>query len=57
MTAAVAPVHQIDRCQCRAAAEGWFPLARMAADYDRLYRSILEHPVRVMTGRTGTGTS
>ena len=44
MTAAVARVHQISRRRCRAAAEQRFSLARMAADYDRLYRAILEHP-------------
>jgi len=56
MTAAVARVPRISRWQCRAAAERRFSLARMAADYDRLYRAILEHPGRVTTGRTGTGT-
>jgi glycosyltransferase involved in cell wall biosynthesis len=44
MTAAVTRVPQIDRWQCRAAAERRFSLARMAADYDRLYRAILDHP-------------
>jgi hypothetical protein len=44
MTAAVARVHQISGWRCRAAAERRFSLARMAADYDRLYRAILEHP-------------
>jgi hypothetical protein len=28
----------------------------MAADYDRLYRAILEHPGRAASERTGTGT-
>jgi glycosyltransferase involved in cell wall biosynthesis len=56
MTAAVARVPRINRWQCRAAAERRFSLARMAADYDRLYRAILEHPGRVMPERTGTGT-
>jgi glycosyltransferase involved in cell wall biosynthesis len=55
MTAAVARVGQIDRWQCRAAAERRFSLARMAADYDRLYRAILEHPGRSTPERTGTG--
>ena len=54
MTAAVARVRQISRWQCRAAAERRFSLARMAADYDRLYRAILEHPGRPMPERTGT---
>jgi glycosyltransferase involved in cell wall biosynthesis len=55
MTAAVAHVHQISRRQCRAAAEQRFSLARMAADYERLYRAILEHPGRSALERTGTG--
>lgn len=57
MTAAVARVPQISRRQCRTAAEQRFSLARMAADYDRLYRAILEHPGRSAPKRTGTGTS
>ena len=56
MTAAVARVRLIDRRQCRAAAEQRFSLARMAAEYDRLYRAILEHPGRSAPARTGTGT-
>ncbi len=44
MTAAIADVHRIDRRQCRAAAERRFGLARMAADYERLYRAILTRP-------------
>jgi glycosyltransferase involved in cell wall biosynthesis len=55
MTAAVARLPQISRQHCRAAAERRFSLARMAADYDRLYQAILETPGRVTTGRTGTG--
>jgi len=55
MTAAVARVRQIRRWQCRAAAQQRFSLARMAADYDRLYRAILEHPGRPAPERTGTG--
>ena len=53
MTAAVAHVDQIDRRQCRAAAEQRFSLARMAADYERLYRAILEHPGQLTPGRAG----
>ncbi len=56
MTAAVARVPRISRWQCRAAAERRFSLARMAADHDRLYRAILDHPGRMISGRTGTGT-
>jgi len=55
MTAAVARVDQIDRGQCRAAAERRFSPARMAAGRDRLYRAILEHPGRPAHERTGTG--
>ena len=55
MSAAAAHIGEIDRRQCRAAAEQRFSLDRMAADYERLYRAILEHPGRVTTGRTGTG--
>jgi hypothetical protein len=55
MTAAVAHVRQISRRPCRVAAEQRFSLARMAADYERLYRAILEHPGRPAPGRAGTG--
>ena len=55
MTAAVARLHQISRRHCRAAAEQRFSLARMAADYDRLYRAILERPGRAAPERTATG--
>jgi len=44
MIAAVDHVHQIDRWQCRTVAERRCSLARMAADYERLYRALLEHP-------------
>ena len=55
MTAAAAHIGEIDRRQCRAAAEQRFSLARMAADYDRLYRATLEHAGRMRSSRTGTG--
>jgi len=55
MTAAVARLPQISRRHCRAAAEQRFSQARMAADYDRLYRAILERPGRAAPERTGTG--
>ena len=55
MTAAVARVPGIDRWRCRDAAERRFSLARMAADYEWLYRDILEHPGRSRPARTGTG--
>jgi hypothetical protein len=47
MVTAVARVHEIDRQQCRAAAERRFSLTRMAADHERLYRRILEHPGQI----------
>jgi glycosyltransferase involved in cell wall biosynthesis len=55
MTAAAAHLGEIDRRQCRAAAERRFSMARMAADYDRLYQAILEHAGQLTMGRTGTG--
>ena len=55
MTAAVARVRQISRRQRRAGTGQRFSLARMAADYERLYRAILEHPGRPVPERTGTG--
>lgn len=50
MTAAVADIHRIDRRQCRLAAERRFSLARMATDYERLYRAILARPGRLASG-------
>ena len=47
MAAAVGMVHQIDRRKCRAAAEQRFSFTRVAADYERLYQEILEHPRRL----------
>ena len=47
MVTAVGQVHEIERHQCRAAAERRFSLARMAADHERLYRRILEHPGQI----------
>ena len=55
MIAAAARVVKLDRRQCRAAAEQRFSLARMAADYERLYRAILEDPGQVTPGRAGAG--
>jgi glycosyltransferase involved in cell wall biosynthesis len=55
MIAAAARVVKIDRRQCRAAAEERFSLARMAADYERLYQAVLEHPGRVPSRRAGAG--
>ncbi len=51
MTAAIADVHQIDRRHCRIAAERRFSLARMAADYDRLYQAILARPGQLTSDR------
>jgi glycosyltransferase involved in cell wall biosynthesis len=56
MTAAAAHIGEIDRRQCRAAAEQRFCMARMAADYDRLYRTILQHPGQMTSDQTATGT-
>jgi len=53
MTAALADVSQIDRRQCRSAAERRFSLARMAADYERLYRAILARPSQLTPDRAG----
>jgi glycosyltransferase involved in cell wall biosynthesis len=47
MVTAVSHVHEIERQQCRAAAEQRFSLTRMAADHERLYRRILEHPGQI----------
>ena len=56
MTAAIARVPEIDRWRCRTAAERRFSLTRMAADYERLYRAILERPGQRVPSRTGTGS-
>lgn len=55
MISAVDHVHEIERQQCRAAAQRRFSLTRMAADYDRLYRLILEHPGQLTPMRPGAG--
>jgi len=55
MSSQAAGVDQIDRGQCRAAAERRFSLARMDVDYDRPYRATLEHPGRPAHERSGTG--
>ena len=55
MIAAVARAQQIDRWRCRAAAECRFSLARMAADYDRLYRTILDDPGQLTSTVSGSG--
>jgi glycosyltransferase involved in cell wall biosynthesis len=47
MVTAAGRVHEIERLQCRAAAERRFSLTRMAADHERLYRRILEHPGQI----------
>jgi glycosyltransferase involved in cell wall biosynthesis len=41
MVAALDRIHAIDRDACRYAAERRFSLQRMAADYERLYRTVL----------------
>jgi glycosyltransferase involved in cell wall biosynthesis len=42
MISAIDRVPELDRAQCRAAAERRFSLQRMARDHDRLYRRILD---------------
>lgn len=56
MTAAVGRLPEIDRSRCRMAAERRFSLNRMAADYERLYRAILDQPAGLTAGRAGTGS-
>jgi glycosyltransferase involved in cell wall biosynthesis len=51
MTAAITQVHLISRRHCRITAERRFSLARMAADYERLYQAILARPGRLISGR------
>ena len=46
MVAAAGRVGHIDRAACRAAAEQHFSRQRMAGDYARLYRCVLENPSR-----------
>jgi len=53
MITAVDRVPEIERRQCRAAAERRFSLMRMALDHQRLYRRILEHPGQFMRVRFG----
>ena len=55
MTAAVARVRQISRRQRSAGTGQRFSLARMAADYERLYRAILEHPGQAGARADGNG--
>jgi hypothetical protein len=50
MTAAIAEVGRISRRDCRSAADQRFGMARMAADYERLYRDILERSGRRKSG-------
>jgi glycosyltransferase involved in cell wall biosynthesis len=52
---AVRVVETIDRHACRADAERRFSLDRMAADHERLYRQVLEHPPRDSAGRDPAG--
>jgi glycosyltransferase involved in cell wall biosynthesis len=44
MVTAIDRVGQIDRAECRAAAEQRFSLQRMACDYVQLYRRVLQSP-------------
>jgi len=60
MATAVSQVRHIDRAKCRAAAEERFSMQRMACDYARLYRRVLEDPsgmaVRHAASSRGHGT-
>jgi glycosyltransferase involved in cell wall biosynthesis len=55
MIAAVARVPEFDRWRCWAAAEGRFSLARIAADSERLYLMLLDHPGQLISTRPGAG--
>jgi len=44
MVTAIGRVEQIDRTECRAAAEQRFSLQRMARDYEHLYERLLDDP-------------
>jgi hypothetical protein len=48
MIRAVDRVGEIDRSQCRRAAEYRFSLQRMAREHDRLYRRVLDRESRLM---------
>ncbi|HEY6480772.1 MAG TPA: glycosyltransferase family 4 protein [Streptosporangiaceae bacterium] len=53
MVKAVGQVSQIDRDECRNAAERRFSLQRMARDHERFYRRVLEREVLQPTAETG----
>jgi len=57
MVTAITRIDEIDRRACRAAAEKRFSLQRMAADYETLYRRLLDDPGPGSTpdGNTGNG--
>jgi len=55
MIAAVSQVPKIDRWQCRSAAERRFSLARMAANYERLFLALLERPGQPVSVQAGNG--
>jgi glycosyltransferase involved in cell wall biosynthesis len=55
MVQAVGRVGQIDRDECRGAAERRFSLQRMARDHERFYRRVLER--EVLEALPGTGES
>jgi glycosyltransferase involved in cell wall biosynthesis len=57
MIKAVGRLAELDRAACRAAAEQRFSMQRMALDYERLYRQILDDPPAPTRGRSQAGPS
>jgi hypothetical protein len=57
MITAVGRVPEIERRQCRDAAERRFSLARMALDHQRLYRRILRDPGQMGRGCAADATA
>lgn len=55
MIAAIDRVAELDRSQCRAAAERRFSLQRMARDHDRLYRRIVDREASFVRRISGAG--
>jgi glycosyltransferase involved in cell wall biosynthesis len=57
MATAVGRIGHIDRAKCRAAAQEKFSMQRMACDYARLYRRILDDPSGIAASSRGQGHS
>lgn len=55
MISAIDRVGELDRSQCRAAAERRFSLQRMARDHERLYRRVMERESRFVRRIPATG--